>query len=275
MTSQTLHFPFDSPFDRQPYLDVDENDETGWDIIQPKYDGIWARLQKKHKDGNVLLYSRTSQVKTVFDLPKFPPETVVIGEFMYGSQWAQAPERLGKVFVFDCVAIRGLDVRHLPYSERLKFAREVVAEVQFPLELSRSFPFSYYDKVWSNLVSKRDFEGLVFRKWHTPYEDPVGRRKLDVTDEFVVLDALVGKGKNAGRLGALVVGKFSNGVLKGLMSVGGGFSDAEREEFWHYPNRIIGAVVEVVGKARFDSGALRHPNFVRIRTDKRPEECIL
>jgi len=78
-----------------------------------------------------------------------------------------------------------------------------------------------------------------------------------------------GKGKHIGRMGALKVGQYKDGVLTPIMSVGGGFSDAHREMVW-----TSGTVIEVVGKARFESGALRHSNFIRVRDDKRPEDCL-
>lgn len=272
MESPKSKFPFDQPFDRQKYLDIDETDETLWDLIQPKYDGIWARLQKQQ--GNALIYSRTSQVKTVLDLPKLQNGTVLLGEYMYGSQWAQDETRIGRIFVFDCVAYRFEDIRSKPYSERLKYARQIVEETGYPLQLVKSYPFSYYGKVWEKLTATHDFEGLVFRCWSDDYDQKVGRRKLDITDEYVILEAVEGKGKHAGRLGALVVGQYIDGQLTAVMSVGGGFSDEDRENYWFRRKQIVGTVCEVIGKARFSSGALRHPNFVRMRPDKPATECI-
>ncbi len=188
---------------------------------------------------------------------------------MYGSQWAQDETRVGRIFVFDCVSFKGEDVRGRNYSERLKFARTLCEETGYPLNLVKSYPFSYYGKVWEKLTTTRDFEGLVFRRWDADYSESVGRRKLDVTDEYVVMDTVPGKGKHFGRMGALVVGQYIDGQLTAVMSVGGGFSDFDRERRWQE-----GTVIEVVGKARFSSGALRHPNFVRIRFDKPATECI-
>ncbi len=219
------------------------------------------------------MYSRTSQVKTVLDLPNFPLKTVVLGEFMFGSQWAQHRDRAGKIFIFDCVCFYGKDVRDEPYRERLLMARQIVEETGFPLVLVKNYPISMFARVWDALQTARDFEGLVFRNWSHPYDTAVGRIKLDVNDDFVIMDVVEGKGKHAGKMGALVVGKYVNGELTSVMSVGGGFSDDARDYFWLRRNTCKGWVVEVTGKARFESGALRHPNFVKIRTDKTAREC--
>jgi ATP-dependent DNA ligase len=266
-------FPFNQPFDRQKYVDISSEDSVAqWDIIQPKYDGIWARLQKEQ--GHAQVYSRTSQVKTTLDLPKLAPNTVLLGEYMYGSQWALQEERVGKLFIFDCISFYGKDVRSEAYKERLRMSRQIVEETGFPLVSIKSYPINYYPRVWSVIEEQREFEGVVFRKWDDPYNSTVGRRKLDITDDYVVIDVIEGKGKHVGRMGALVVGQYIEGELKALFSVGGGFDDWTRQLFWERRSKLIGQVVEVVGKARFASGALRHPNFVRLRPDKLATECI-
>jgi ATP-dependent DNA ligase len=59
------------------------------------------------------------------------------------------------------------------------------------------------------------------------------------------------------------------------MAVGGGFTDEERDHIWHTWPASRGRVLTITGKGRFDSGALRHPNFKGFRDDKRAEECCI
>lgn len=274
MDSPQKTFPFNVHIDRQKYVNIDESSDTSsYDIIQPKYDGIWG-LVKRTASGNVEILSRTGAVKSILDAGRFPPSTVLVGEFMFGSQWAQHKDRIGRIFVFDALALDGKDLRSLPYSERLKVARDVVAVCGYPFELTKSYHANLYRNLWARIDATRDFEGVVFRKWSDDYSGTIGRRKIDITDDYVIIDFVAGQGKHQGRLGALVVGQFINGTLQSMMSVGGGFDDALREEIWLNRKQYYLSVCEVVGKARFESGALRHPNFLRFRHDKSASECV-
>jgi ATP-dependent DNA ligase len=57
----------------------------------------------------------------------------------------------------------------------------------------------------------------------------------------------------------------SSGVI---IDVGGGFTDTQRREIWDNQDLYLGKPFEVEARARFESGSLRHPNFVRWRFDK-------
>ena len=52
-----------------------------------------------------------------------------------------------------------------------------------------------------------------------------------------------------------------------------GMTDVLRNEFSSNPNRYIGSVITIEGMERLKSGAIRHPRFVAIRTDKNPNQC--
>ena len=72
-----------------------------------------------------------------------------------------------------------------------------------------------------------------------------------------------GEGKYSGMLGAAIV------KYKGKrVSVGSGFSDEERQQFWEDPNSIKGKIIEVRFHEETPDGSLRHPRFVKIREDK-------
>jgi DNA ligase-1 len=82
-----------------------------------------------------------------------------------------------------------------------------------------------------------------------------------------------GKGKHKGRMGAIVCGLYVRRKLVRKISVGGGFTDELREEIWKRCEDYIGRVIEVRGWQVFDSGSLRHPQFVRFRDDKKASDC--
>jgi hypothetical protein len=108
-------------------------------------------------------------------------------------------------------------------------------------------------------VLDKGYEGLVLR-------GPNGERlkvKDKITLDLTVIDIVEGKGRNKGRVGALVtnMGKVS------------GMSDAQREEFWeHGGANIIGKIIEVECMEVTEAGKLRHARFIRERWDKPEDE---
>lgn len=53
-----------------------------------------------------------------------------------------------------------------------------------------------------------------------------------------------------------------------------GFDDDTREYFTRNKDRLIGSVIEVKANGIMtDTGKLRHPRYLRMRTDKNPEQC--
>ena len=77
-----------------------------------------------------------------------------------------------------------------------------------------------------------------------------------------------GTGRNVGRLGALVCSGSDDG-RDITVNVGSGFSDADRDQFYHNRSNIIGQVVEVRADAitqnQDGTYSLRFPRFLRFR----------
>ena len=79
-----------------------------------------------------------------------------------------------------------------------------------------------------------------------------------------------GTGRNAGKLGALIVeGEDSGKFIR--TNVGSGLSDTDRETFWKDREQLIGHIVEVRADAVTqnqdvtDEYSLRFPRFLRFR----------
>lgn len=109
-------------------------------------------------------------------------------------------------------------------------------------------------------VVGKGYEGLILREVYGKRR--VLRVKPKETYDEVVIGYEEGKGKHAGRMGALVTARGK---------VGTGFTDAERVD---YHNRfvqgmLIGAVtIEVECMELTDDGLFRHPRYLRERFDK-------
>ncbi len=80
----------------------------------------------------------------------------------------------------------------------------------------------------------------------------------------VVVEHLAGKGRHAGRLGAVVV-ELPGGLT---FSVGTGFSDAQREN-----PPAVGSTITYRYQELTDRGVPRFPSFVRARADASPSKA--
>ena len=263
-----------SLFKRQTYIDVEnpaEAQSLGYEYFQLKYDGIWARVVISKGTG--IIYSRNEQVKSTFTTEI--PDCVLIGEFMFGTNWANRTGRAGQIFVFDVESIGYVNYAECKYDFR--YSELVKFSFYFPqlIKVVGIGRIGDADIVWDKIKSgEADYEGLVFRKFSDLPTAILARAKREITDDVVVMDKYEGNNRLEGTLGGLVVGKYKDGILTPLYKVGGGFDDPLRHEIWNNWNDWYLSVIECKGKARFDTGALRHPNFSRRRPDKQPSECI-
>jgi ATP-dependent DNA ligase len=256
-----------------------KNQSLGDHFFQIKQDGIWGRCVFDGK-GNFFIYSKTGMLKysSRYETELFMCEpTVLIGEFMYGSQRAQNPAVKGKFYVFDCVYSDGQDVSHSGYAQRYRLASSYVERLGLPMfDLCRCYSMNKFGEFV--LTMKDGVEGFVIRNWRHTFYQPLLKFKFQVEDDFVVTGIVEGKGKHEGRMGALQLSQYdSQDQLVYVQDVGGGFSDEQRDEWWSKRHSIpvYPWVVLVRGKGRFDSGALRHPEYITLRDDKAPSQCIL
>lgn len=249
--------------DRQDYKDADlaQASTATCDIVQLKYDGWWDRIVIKQ--GRADHYTRTQRIVRSDVIQDTSLDCVLIAELMHGTQWSQHPERLGQVFVFDCWAWGDMSLLGSSYRDRYRVARMAVQALGKNFNLVPCYPFADVRHLWNQQVINGDFEGLVFRRGSDSVAFPVYRHKKTVTDELVCDGFNVGQGKYANTLGALR-GHNRDGVE---MDVGGGLTDAQRDEIWANQSAYLGRTFEVEAKARFESGSLRHPNFIRWRDD--------
>jgi bifunctional non-homologous end joining protein LigD len=198
------------------------------------------------------------------------------------------------LFVFDLLAIEGHDLRPLPLLERKRILR---------MALPLAGPLRYSDHIAErgeemfDGVGDLGLEGIVAKKADSPYRE--GRTtswlriRHDRTGDFVIVGYTEPKRGRAG-LGALHLA-FSEGErLIYAGRVGTGFDDAllrdlraalekhrrpvpacdgvpkvDADDVWVEPDQVC----EVRYKEWTQAGQLRHPVFLRLREDKRPEEC--
>ncbi|PYN72278.1 MAG: DNA ligase [Candidatus Rokuibacteriota bacterium] len=197
--------------------------------------------------------------------------------------------------VFDVLALDGRDVRRLPLE-----ARKECLKLLLP---PRGF-VHYGDHVVGHGIEFLDaaceqrLEGIVAKKLGSAYVAKRSRDwlkiKCQLRQEFVIGGYTEPQGSRA-HFGALHLGLYDQGRLVYVSKVGTGFDDATLDRVWEKLGPLDRATppfasgtpagrghhwVEprLVCEVRFTEwtrdGGIRHPAFLGLREDKRPEECV-
>lgn len=246
----------------------------GYDLVQPKMDGYWARLEIAA--GTATVYTRQGRETATLPAPT-GLEATLIGECLAGTARAVASADRDTVVVFDCLAVAGeVIAESAAYTERLAAAAELAGRLAWarPVE---TLPAADAGRLWQERVETGALEGIVLRRAADRYTAGViGRIKRTQTADYLVMGVEPGKGKLAGKAGAIILGLLDcHGIPAEVCRCGGGFSDAERVAMLARPGDYVGRVVEVRGHDRYPSGALRHPTFSRWRQDKAASDCVM
>lgn len=188
---------------------------------------------------------------------------------------------LVKLFVFDCLHHNGYDatgdilerrlgkldhIKNIMVSEHIVFVLYVQYTANKQALLKEVFHMGGEGIMLKNLFATYEQGGRPANNWF--------KAKKSATYDCVVMGFTTGKGKYNTQIGAVRFGQYVNGKLVELGQASG-MSDSERKELSRSPDSYIGKVVTIKGMERLKSGAIRHPQFVEIRSDKRAEECIL
>ena len=208
-------------------------------------------------------------------------------------------------FVFDLLAFEGRDLRGLPLVERKRLLADA---------LPAAGPVRYADHVEERgaelyeAVRARGLEGLLAKKADSPYRggrSPAWLKvRADRTAELAVVGTTAPEGSRGG-FGALHLAWRAGARWVYAGRVGSGFTEADlveiaarleptlreppgepppdlepapggeiprgEEHAWVEPS----LVVEVRYKEVTEVGQLRQPVFLRLREDRRPEDCVL
>lgn len=262
--------------DRKEYADVAVGDfdsitrTHGYCML--KYDGIWCRLVIDGVQGTAKYYSRTGQLKlnralTSTESSEFGPfTTILVGEFMFGQEWAMDPKRAGLFFAFDILVHKDVDVSCLTFKARTQLRLRCLPLEDTTFRNLQVFSSTMARRLWADYVCELGYEGLVFINAKGDYEtDELARMKQKFEVDCFVVGYEEGEGKHKGRLGACLVRTSLDSTT---FKVGGGYDDALRTEIWNNQKNYIGKCMTVTALKKFASGALRSPNFYRWHQEK-------
>ena len=194
---------------------------------------------------------------------------------------------------FDCLALEGHDLRKLGLLER----KELLARILPPAGTAQAGSHvEEHGEAFYEAANEMGLEGIIGKRAASPY---LGKRSSDWVklkcqkrQEFVIGGYTDPRGSGR-HFGALHVGVYEGDQLRHVTRVGGGFDDAMQEKIWAQLKPLARETspfggtgpggredhwVEprLVCEVRFTEwtgdGGLRHPIFLGMRTDKKPEE---
>lgn len=266
-------------------------------FLEPKLDGVRVIVVCDVNKDTVTLYSRNGKelinfprIQEQFDsiLDQLPQSMVFDGEVMsddfqalmkeiHRKEGAQTDDAV--LNLFDCLPLA--EFKNGGYKlplhtrkrelEQFKFGPNIklVEWVEVDLDNDRD-RFLDYNK----LCVDKGYEGIMVKPVEGHYECKRSSLWLKVKPfievSLKVVDVEEGTGRNAGRLGALIVeGTDMDKFIR--TNVGSGLTDQDRDEYWKSKDKLIGQVVEVRADAITQSQdadgewSLRFPRFLRFR----------
>ena len=276
-----------------------EKKMVGEMLIEPKLDGVRVIVICDVDKDEVKLFSRNGkelsnfpEINKQFDemLDQMSESMVFDGEVMSDDfqtlmreihRKGGAKTKDAKLNLFDCMPLYNfMDGSCVdPITERKKWLEgynfgpniNVVESVKINLsDPDGQKQFADYNK----MCIDRGFEGIMVKPIAGVYECKRSSLWLKVKPfievSLTVVDTEEGTGRNAGKLGALIVeGQDMDKFIK--TNVGSGLSDTDRETFWKSKDKLIGQIVEVRADAitqnqdTKDTWSLRFPRFLRFR----------
>jgi bifunctional non-homologous end joining protein LigD len=198
-------------------------------------------------------------------------------------------------YIFDLLYLNGFNLMNVPLIERKRLLESI-------LKTGNHFFYSqhvigYGDEVYK-MAAAAGLEGIVAKRIDSLYVQKRSRDwakiKLQKRQEVVICGYTDPQGTRE-HIGALVVGVFNDNRLHYAGSVGGGFSQLSLKQVYtklkplstekspftekiklrqkvHWVKPVL--VCEVRFTEWTEEGRLRHPIFLGLREDKRPEECV-
>jgi len=266
-------------------------------FLEPKLDGVRVIVVCDVNKDTVTLYSRNGKelinfprIQEQFDsmLDQLPQSMVFDGEVMsddfqalmkeiHRKEGAQTDDAV--LNLFDCLPLT--EFKNGGYKlplhtrkrelEQFKFGPNIKLVEWVQVDLDNDYDrFVDYNK----LCVDKGYEGVMVKPIEGPYECKRSSLWLKVKPfievSLKVIDVEEGTGRNAGRLGALIVeGTDMDKFIR--TNVGSGLTDQDRDEYWKSKDKLIGQIVEVRADAITQNQdadgewSLRFPRFLRFR----------
>jgi ATP-dependent DNA ligase len=288
----------DSMNQQQLAKELDALESTGLWVAEDKCDGHYSTFFKSRARGSEF-YSRNCKRQSSLELENIevPDGLVVAGELGVGTPSAlkrraelgheffvahrilQTPDYLVGRFPRDATKLNEVEQRGLLEIIWSEFDDYIKSRFQIVPRYTKKF-FHHYCSILSE-----GGEGLILKsiskdhdttfKPNTRSQHWIKAKKM-LTVDMVITAVVLSDAKtfkDRGMASSIICGMFVGGKLMPLTSVGA-MDHAIRLQFGSAPEKFVGRVVEIGAFEQFDSGALRHPWLIGLRTDKEPHECV-
>lgn len=258
--------------------------------VQPKLDGFRAvyipdqgfisRSGKQFRNDNL---------KTYFKALENVTDYVLDGElYIHGEEFKDLTSTINKsdvsiknlvYTVYDIIPVEDWQNQKctLEYEDRLKLVREVLNTQVCDFSKVRDIAtdlvedFREAKNIYKEYLDD-EYEGIIVRnpkslyKWgrSTLRSGELLKIKPFQSEDLKIVGMFAGEGQFEDCLGGIVCA-LPNGKE---VRVGSGFSVDSRKEMWDNKNDFIGKTAEIKYMEYTPEGSLRHPIFIRIRTDK-------
>jgi bifunctional non-homologous end joining protein LigD len=281
--------------------------DPGW-LFEIKWDGYRAiaetgspvRLYSRNGLSFLALYPRVAE-----ELKKIKAKAILDGEivaldenhkpdFQKLQQYGENRSLHLVYYIFDCLMVHGKSTLHLPLTERKEIARQLIPESNI---------IRYADHVEETGVKffskavEMDLEGIIAKRAKSIYHP--GKRSTDWlkiknhNTQEAIIAGFTSPRKSRQHFGALILGIMQNGKLKYIGHTGTGFREETLKTVYTKLKPLIRSTSPFEQKVTVNSpvtwvepvwvcnvkytemtqgGILRHPVFMGLRVDKKPEE---
>lgn len=287
-----------------------EGELTGRKMLEVKLDGVRV-ITIAHPNGNVVQYSRNGKellnfghikeqiARTVY---KFSEPMVLDGEVMSASfqdlmtqvnRKSNVNAKDAVLHLFDIVTLKDFqkgkcNIRQEDRTKALKtwylddMNPMILANVQILAHEIVDLDTDEGDEKFSEINARAldgGYEGIMVKDLDAPYLCKRSRAWLKLKPfieiSLTAKEVEEGTGKNKGRMGAVLFEGVDDGVEISV-SVGGGYSDKQRDDFWKNRKKVPGMIGEIradaVTKNKNGTFSLRFPRFLRFRGFKKGEK---
>jgi DNA ligase-1 len=246
--------------------------------IQPKYDGIrllWDCVNFETRNGKPLRglpQEIEEEVRKHF--PVLPLDGELYSHILTFEQISGAV-RAAEGRTRPCIETGGISYIVFDWPSSLPFERRIATLKAIATE--KIDLLKHVTVAPTRIISSKEeltefmnsfvafgYEGIMIRDLKASYQEKRTRAllkwKKTITVTAEICDFFEGEGKHAKRLGAILVIAEDG---KWCCSVGTGFSDAQREELWRDPSKLIGKKVIISYQELTSSGTPRFPVFIQ------------
>lgn len=255
-------------------------------VAEAKMDGAWCALhvsEENHRfESRTGLEFEGSEIEGLegIDLGSKLDGTILVGELEVASEIATKAFRVNgyrRIWLFDVIAFRGKDLRDIVYKDRRELLHQTIFR-SVPVE-SRNrvhlvdWATSGFVKFYDRVIAEGG-EGLVVKPLNSTCRptraDGKTPEMMRVKPWRTVDYVVVGAEKTAEGISARLA-LWSDGKLRVVMRAP--LEGLELTFEAEGKSNMDGKIVEMRGRELGASGALRHAQFSRYRSDKSVEDC--